>query len=89
VTLKGFILALFVTILPLPGGALWAQEPAEATSDSDQPEPEPQSPTAADGGETVQGQSRPQSAPAGDSPFDYEASEQISEDLSVSFPVDI
>ncbi len=26
--------------------------------------------------------------PAGD-PFDYEASEQISEDLSVSFPVDI
>jgi hypothetical protein len=26
---------------------------------------------------------------AGDSPFDYEASEQISEDLSVSFPVDI
>jgi len=24
-----------------------------------------------------------------DSPFDYEASEQISEDLSVSFPVDI
>ena len=25
----------------------------------------------------------------GDSPFDYEASEQISEDLSVSFPVDI
>ena len=28
--------------------------------------------------------------PRGDeSPFDYEASEQISEDLSVSFPVDI
>ncbi|TXS89279.1 hypothetical protein FV139_20290 [Parahaliea maris] len=24
-----------------------------------------------------------------DSPFDYQASEQISEDLSVSFPVDI
>jgi len=88
--LKGFILALFVTILPLPGEALWAQEAAEATSDSDQPEPnEPQSPTAPDGGETAQGQSRPQSAPAGDSPFDYEASEQISEDLSVSFPIDI
>ena len=29
-------------------------------------------------------------APGGEeSPFDYEASEQISEDLSVSFPVDI
>ena len=25
----------------------------------------------------------------GDSPFDYQASEQISEDLSVSFPIDI
>lgn len=37
--------------------------------------------------------SRPEDAPdAGepaDSPFDYRASEQISEDLSVSFPVDI
>ncbi|GAB3274937.1 hypothetical protein [Parahaliea aestuarii] len=27
--------------------------------------------------------------PRDDSPFDYQASEQISEDLSVSFPVDI
>ncbi len=37
-------------------------------------------------------QQEPAPAPAGkdnDSPFDYEASEQISEDLSVSFPVDI
>ncbi len=36
--------------------------------------------------------SQPAAASAGntdDSPFDYEASEQISEDLSVSFPVDI
>lgn len=40
------------------------------------PEPEPVPQTAAP------------AAPA-DSPFDYEASEQISEDLSVSFPVDI
>ena len=34
----------------------------------------------------------PEPAPAprrDESPFDYEASEQISEDLSVSFPVDI
>ncbi|MEM0954106.1 MAG: hypothetical protein AAGI24_08190 [Pseudomonadota bacterium] len=28
-------------------------------------------------------------ADTADNPFDYEASEQISEDLSVSFPVDI
>ncbi|MDJ0878199.1 MAG: hypothetical protein QNI86_06280 [Halieaceae bacterium] len=27
--------------------------------------------------------------PESEDPFDYEASEQISEDLSVSFPVDI
>ena len=31
----------------------------------------------------------PEAAAPGESPFDYEASEQISEDLSVSFPVDI
>jgi hypothetical protein len=29
------------------------------------------------------------SAPGDDSPFDYRSSEKISEDLSVSFPVDI
>ena len=29
------------------------------------------------------------SASGDDSPFDYQASEQISEDLSVSFPIDI
>ena len=31
----------------------------------------------------------PEPARSDDDPFDYEASEQISEDLSVSFPVDI
>ncbi len=44
------------------------------------------------GTETESGQTsgRDETAPAGDSdPFDYESSEQISEDLSVSFPVDI
>lgn len=52
-----------------------------------EPAPEPAAPAA-----------EAQEAPASDgeaaprrdeSPFDYEASEQISEDLSVSFPVDI
>lgn len=55
----------------------WAQEePGEAPA-------EPPAESQADGaGE--------QPAPRNDeSPFDYEASEQISEDLSVSFPVDI
>lgn len=47
-----------------------------AAQDADPVEAEPEPETAAP------------AAPAG-SPFEYEASEQISEDLSVSFPVDI
>ena len=47
-----------------------------AAQDAEPVEPEPEPETAAP------------AAPAG-SPFEYEASEQISEDLSVSFPVDI
>ena len=35
------------------------------------------------------GTSADAAAPASRDPFDYESSEQISEDLSVSFPVDI
>lgn len=48
----------------------------EAEPEEAEPEPEPESETSAP------------AEPAG-SPFEYEASEQISEDLSVSFPVDI
>ena len=47
-----------------------------AAQDADPEEPEPEPETTAP------------ARPAG-SPFEYEASEQISEDLSVSFPVDI
>jgi hypothetical protein len=55
-----------------------AEPPAEQTpagSGEATPEPAPDPDQAATGDET--------------SPFDYRASEQISEDLSVSFPVDI
>ena len=42
------------------------------------------------GAESAQTSSRDETTSTGDSdPFDYESSEQISEDLSVSFPVDI
>ncbi len=51
------------------------QEPA--------PEPEPPSVEAQEANDGEAAQRRDES------PFDYEASEQISEDLSVSFPVDI
>ena len=58
---------------------LWAQEETEEET-TEQPEAQAES------------QERPAATPpprSEESPFDYEASEQISEDLSVSFPVDI
>jgi hypothetical protein len=48
---------------------------------------DPNEPDAAQENAAVEGPADA-AAPAG-SPLDYEASEQISEDLSVSFPVDI
>ena len=69
-----------------------ANSPAETSSErpgapGDQNQSAPAGdPSARSGASDDQGQS----SPSGDSdPFDYEASEQISEDLSVSFPVDI
>ncbi len=52
------------------------------------------SPTPAPEGPATSAESRPEperEAPPArdDSPYDYQASEEISEDLSVSFPVDI
>ena len=58
---------------------LWAQE------DTDDAAPAPEE-------ETAPAEASEQTTPpprSDESPFDYEASEQISEDLSVSFPVDI
>ncbi len=73
-----------ITILLL---ALWAagsqaQQPGDQGADVQAPDA--QEPAAATG----DGATDEQQQPAGD-PFDYESSEQISEDLSVSFPVDI
>ena len=74
-TLKATLLSL---LLALGGAAVLAQqdtEPADETDSAEQAEdtPAPDEATTDDDG----------------SPFDYQASEQISEDRSVSFPVDI
>ena len=59
--------------------------PADAAAETDEPElaadstPDPEPATDPE----------PETPENPDSPFDYQASEQISEDLSVSFPVDI
>lgn len=59
---------------PAERDAAGGEQAAAATGD-------PRSPAVEDGDDT-----REQTQ---DSPFDYQASEEISEDLSVSFPVDI
>jgi hypothetical protein len=83
--------ALTVAILSLVLGAapLHAQH---ATDTPQQPTDAPEQ----DAKETQKNQEtppadKPVTAPAtnNDSPFDYRSSEEISEDLSVSFPVDI
>jgi hypothetical protein len=83
-TLKRKNTALLLTlVLCGPIQVLWAQdaavevpEPKTSTKESEAPKkaaPENTTPTP----------------DSNDSPFDYEASEEISQDLSVSFPVDI
>ena len=81
--------ALTVAILSLVLGAapLSAQQATDAPQqDAKETQKSQESPTA----------DKPATAPAArppattnDSPFDYRSSEEISEDLSVSFPVDI
>ncbi|MEH6587271.1 MAG: hypothetical protein V7720_11980 [Halioglobus sp.] len=64
---------LLILLLVLWGTPAWAQPEGEEQPAVEEAETEPE-PAA--------------TRPATD-PFDYESSEQISEDLSVSFPVDI
>ena len=58
----------------------------EAATPPEQPEPASSENTESEPAEPV---TPAQVEAASDDPFDYEATEQISEDLSVSFPVDI
>ncbi len=78
-------LAIALLTLLLGSGALtlWAQqeqhEPLEPEAPQQSEEQDPENIPAATSEESD----------TGDSPFDYQSSEEISEDLSVSFPVDI
>ena len=79
-------------LIPLVFGVsvLRAQTPPEPGSSED---PTPEASGSGPAGQEVAVPPSPTpETPAvagGDSPFDYRSSEQISEDLSVSFPVDI
>lgn len=75
---------LLVLLVLLTSGAVCAQA-QEAEPDSG----EPRAAQQAGGREADDGDAQPARDAAGLPPDDYEASEQISEDLSVSFPVDI
>jgi hypothetical protein len=88
----GFLIAL---------GANLALAQASVDPPAGKPENKPQTPEAdpvqgapdsappARPGDATAATTEPAPAGSDDSPFDYQASEQISEDLSVSFPVDI
>ena len=78
--IRHITLASAFLTLQLASAQLWAQEsetePQAQPSAKEQQDPKPP-------------EVKPAPPESIDSPFDYEASEQISEDLSVSFPVDI
>lgn len=78
-------LAITTLTLLLSGGtmSLWAQQEQKEAIDAAAPEEK----ETQDAGETPA--STPEETDAGPSPFDYQSAEKISEDLSVSFPVDI
>jgi len=89
--MTGTIALLATTLaLLLAAGPLQSQPAGDGQSGAaqaqDEEQAKPGDPENA-GGEESEGQAS--SSPGDDSPFDYEASEKISEDLSVSFPVDI
>ena len=68
-----------------------ALAPAVPGFAQDKPEPSP-SPAAGPADPGTESAPEPEREPPparDDSPYDYQASEEISEDLSVSFPVDI
>ena len=84
----GRAIATAITLaLLLAGGLLRAQETDVSPANGTTPAAD-SSPAGTDSSKDVAEQTDRQDKGAAD-PFDYESSEQISEDLSVSFPVDI
>ena len=74
-------LCLLLVACPLPA----QQAEPEPAAPVAQPAPAERDADSEDDGQ----RSADRPPPSDDSPFDYQASEEISEDLSVSFPVDI
>ena len=86
------LFALLLIFAPIP----WAQEPAPAQqepaaepSETENAAEQGNAPTSQTSTNPARDQTDTQGSADRGSPFEYEASEQISEDLSVSFPVDI
>ncbi len=76
--------ALLVVVLGGSSGGAWSQEPLDPDTDSNTEAAATQAPVQGDRPD------QPGTDPIDEkSPFDYQASEEISQDLSVSFPVDI
>ena len=80
---QGLSVALFTLLLSGGALSLWAQ-----TDEQEPIEPVPPEQQEVEGDEDPP-ETTPEETVADDSPFDYQSSEKISEDLSVSFPVDI
>jgi hypothetical protein len=80
---QGLTVILITLLLGAVTLTLWAQTEDQESAEPSPPEQQETEATSstseADSEETV----------ADDSPFDYQSSEEISEDLSVKFPVDI
>ena len=76
-----------VAVLLLAASVAWSQPGADTDSDTTTTTPQQQSPGAdADNDDAARDTTATQTDR---SPTDYRSSEEISEDLSVSFPVDI
>ena len=76
---------LLLTMAATNSPAALAQEESAGASQAKANETPSEKPSA----EKKPARKKPASPVNNDSPFDYEASEEISQDLSVSFPVDI
>ena len=93
---QALVISLLTLLMCGSSLTLWAQEEHQEPTKpvpQDQRETQEADNTPTTNSEETDAQSAPATAPeetgAGDSPFDYKSSEKISEDLSVSFPVDI
>ncbi|EED35312.1 hypothetical protein NOR51B_1257 [Luminiphilus syltensis NOR5-1B] len=86
--LKHIVLALFMATVPLATVVAQTERP---DAEAELPDPEPAATQSAgiEAREEETEEAPKESADSGLSPLDYEPSESISEDRSVSFPVDI